>query len=274
MPAREVDFTEKFYPQDNPFKISIAKIQPPKTLEGNAPVDAVLIKLKCLVTMLLAADSDRDLFQRFTRALERKKSFCGVFTPEMSEPYYDSEEASVELTSYLRRGMEEKILHLDTVARASHEKRPAVPPVGAGAGAAEDDLLVDQFMAQLRQGNNLSDAVFKAAKETKELISRGRKAESEVESEHLPAPRMETGKVKIHKPPPGPSLGKPAPSGPALQEVPRAEQLPPPNEVFEALQLVSKEGDAELDSQTDMEMEIKIQKDDEKKKRETSSSQP
>ncbi len=266
MPAREVDFTEKFHPQDNPFRISIAKIQPPKTLEGSAPVDAVLIKLKCLVTMPLTGDDDRELFQRFTRALERKKSFCGVFTPEMSEPYYDSEEASVELTSYLRRGMEEKIIHLDTVARASHEKKPAEPE-------AEDELLVDQFIAQLRKGNNLSDAVFTAEKVTRELISHGRRAESEVASEHLPAPRMETGKVKIHKPPPGPVLGKSAPSGPALQEVPRAEQLPPPNEVFEALQLVSKEKDAELDGQTDMEMDIKIQKDDEKKKRETSERQ-
>jgi len=264
MPQREVDFAEKFYPEQNPFKISIAKVQPPKALEGHAPVDAVLIKLKCLITLPLAGDADRETFSRFVRNLDRKKSFCGIFTPEMSEPYYDLDEASVELTSYLRRGMEDRILHLDTVARASHEKKPA---------EAEDDLLVDQFMAQLRKGNSLTDAVVNAEKETRDLISRGRRAESEVETDHLPAPRMET-RLRVHKPPPGPSLGKPVSTGPGLPEVQRAEQPPPPNEVSEAVQLVSKEGDSELDADTEVDLDINIKKDDERKKRQAGPGQP
>jgi len=263
MAQREVDFTEKFYPEQNPFKISIAKVLPPKVLEGHAPVDAVLIKLKCLITMPLASESDRDLFSRFVRNLERKKSFCGVFTPEMSEPYYDLEEASVELTGYLRRGMEDRILHLDTVARASHETKKA---------EEEDDLLVDQFMAQLRKGSSLTDAVVNAEKETRELISRGRRAESEVETDHLPAPKMET-RLRVHKPPPGPTFGKPVATGPVLTEVERAEQPPPPNEVSEAVQLVSKEEDSELDADTEVDMDIKIKKDDERKRKRSGPDQ-
>jgi hypothetical protein len=259
MAPREVDFSEKFYPEQNPFKISIAKVQPPKVLEGHAPVDAVLIKLKCLVSMPLASDLDRDMFERFCSNLERKKSFCGVFTPEMSEPYYDLEEASVELTGYLRRGMEDRILHLDSVARASHEPKKA---------QAEDELLVDQFMAQLRRGSNLADAVVLAEKETRELISRGRRAESEAETDHLPAPTLQKP-VKVHKPPPGPALGRPVSPGPGLPEVQRAEQPPLPNEVTEAAQLVSKEKDAELDADSEVELDIKIRKDAERKKRET-----
>jgi len=160
--------------------------------------------------------------------------------------------------------MEDRILHLDSVARASHEKKPA---------EAEDELLVDQFMAHLRKGNNLSEAVFNAEKETRDIISRGRRAESEAETDHLPAPRLETGKVRVHKPPPGPALGKPAATGPGLPEVQRAEQLPSPNEVEEALQLVSKEEDAELDSHSDIELDIKMKKDDERKKKQTPSHQ-
>jgi hypothetical protein len=202
---------------------------------------------------------DRDLFERFCRSLERKKSFCGVFTPEMSEPYYDLEEASVELTGYLRRGMEDRILHLDSVARASQEPKKV---------QAEDELLVDQFMAQLRRGSNLADAVVLAEKETRELISRGRRAESEAETDHLPAPVLQKH-VKVHKPPPGPALGKPVSTGPGLTEVQRAEQPPPPNEVSEAVQLVSKEKDSELDADSETEMDINIKKDDERKKRQT-----
>jgi hypothetical protein len=259
MAPREVDYTEKFYPEQNPFKISIAKVQPPKVLEGHAPVDAVLIKLKCLISMPLAGDADRDMFERFVRTLERKKSFCGVFTPEMSEPYYDLEEASVELTGYLRRGMEDRILHLDTVARASQEPKKA---------EAEDELLVDQFMAQLRRGSNLADAVVLAEKETRELISRGRRAESEAETDHLPAPALHKP-VKAYKPPPGPALGRPAPAGPGLPEVQRAEQPAPPNEVSEASQLISKEKDSEIDADSDVDLDINIKKDDERKKRQT-----
>ena len=264
MAQREVDFTEKFYPEQNPFKISIAKVQPPKVLEGHAPVDTVLIKLKCLITMPLAGDADRDMFARFCRNLERKKSFCGVFTPEMSEPYYDLEEASVELTGYLRRGMEDRILHLDTVARASQEPKKA---------EAEDELLVDQFMAQLRKGSSLTDAVVLAEKETRELISRGHRAESEVETDHLPAPKLEKHQ-KVHKPPPGPALGRPVAAGPGLPEVPRAEQPPPPNEVSEAVQLVSKEEDSELDASTEVDMDIKIKKDDERRTKKAGPGQP
>lgn len=259
MPPREVDFSEKFYPEQNPFKISIAKVQPPKVLEGHAPVDAVLIKVKCLVSMPLASDLDRDMFERFVRNLERKKSFCGVFTPEMSEPYYDLEEASVEITGYFRRGMEDRILHLDTVARASREPKKA---------QAEDELLVDQFMAQLRRGQNLADAVAQAERDTRELISRGRRAESEAETDHLPAPVLQKP-VKVHKPPPGPAFGKPVQAGQALPEVQRAEQPPPPNEVSEAVQLVSKDRDAELDADSETDMDIKIRKDAERRKKET-----
>jgi len=264
MAPREVDFTEKFYPEQNPFKISIAKVQPPRVLEGHAPVDAVLIKLKCLITMPLANDMDRDMFERFVRNLERKKSFCGVFTPEFSEPYYDLEEASVELTGYLRRGMEDRILHLDTVARASHEPKKA---------QAEDELLVEQFMAQLRKGSNLSDAVELAEKETRELISRGHRSESEAETDHLPAPTLQRP-VKVHKPPPGPAMGRPVASGPGLAEVPRAEQSPPRDGVSESGQLVSKGEDSELDADTEVNLDISIKKDDERRKKQTGPGQP
>ncbi|MBM4249605.1 MAG: hypothetical protein FJ149_09285 [Euryarchaeota archaeon] len=257
MARREADFTERFEPDENPFKVSIAKVQPPRVLEGHAPVDAVLIKLKCLVSMPLADESDRDMFARFCRNLERKKSFCGVFTPEMSEPYYDLEEASVELTGYLRRGMEDRILHLDRVARASHEARKA---------EAEDELLVEQFMAQLRRGSSLADAVVLAEKETRELISRGRRAESEAETDHLPAPRMDT-RVKVHRPPPGPALGRPVDTGPGLPEVQRAEQTGTSGQGGEPVPLVSKAKDGELDADSEVELDINIRRDEAQKKR-------
>lgn len=257
MPPREVDFTERFEADVNPFKISIAKVQPPRVLEGHAPVDAVLIKLKCLVTMPLADEGDREMFSRFCRNLERKKSFCGVFTPEMSEPYFDLDEASVELTGYLRRGMEDRILHLDSVARASHEPKKA---------EAEDELLVDQFMAQLRRGSSLADAVVLAEKETLELISRGRRAESEAETDHLPAPRIDT-RVKVHRPPPGPAFGRPVDTGPGLPQVQRPEQPAQPGQGLETSPLVSKEKDGELDADSEVELDINIRRDEARKKK-------
>jgi hypothetical protein len=250
--AREPDFTEKFWPQDNPFKIAIARLIPPRTVDDTGPTDAFLIKLKYVVCLPLHSEEDREMFQRFVRMLEQKKAFCGMWTPELSEPYYDEGEASLELTSYLRKGSEDKILHLDQLARSYMERRPTT----------DDGVLVEQFLIQLRNGAPLKEAVLTAEKETKDLLSRGRRAETEIESDGLatgsslasPGPL----KGKVHRPPPGPTLQRSPPAGPGLPEVPRAEEPPPKSEVHDSLQLASKDRDSELDVSTDPKFEINI----------------
>ena len=238
---KEPDFAEKFWPQDNPFKITIAKILPPKMTDGSAPPDAFLIKVKALVSLPMNGPEDSVTFQKLIKALEVKKSFCGIWTPEFSEPYFDSGESSVELTSYLRQGHEDKILHLDHVARASTEKKEP--------SESEDDVLVDTFLTQLRKGSKLKDAMSAAEKETRDIMSRGRKAELEIESDGLDRPvRLDSQPpLTAHKPPPGPGLqkGAPPPGPPAIRG---PEGAAPKNELSDAVNLTSKDRDAELDS--------------------------
>ena len=261
MTAKERSFTEKFSAKENPFKLSIARLIPPKGGDESTPPDAFLLKLKYVVSLELASEEDRELFHSFVRRLEQTKTFCGVWTPEFSEPYIDQAEASVELTSYLRKGMEDKILYLDELARASMEPKPST----------DDQVLVEHFMLQLRKGAPLKEAALTAEKETMELLSHGRRAETEIESDSLAAgtrlePRSPV-RTKVHRPPPGPPLqrgGAPAPDD-RLAPVPRAEEPPPTNELQEALQLASKEKDSELEISPDTHFEINLDRKRERK---------
>lgn len=249
---REPDFTEKFWPQDNPFKIAIARLIPPKPAVENTPTDAFLIKLKCVVSLPLESEDDKEMFRMFVKNLEQKKSFCGIWTPELSEPYYDDREASVELTSYLRKGSEDKILHLDELSRTRVVRRPPT----------DDGVLVEQFMIQLRNGAPLKEAVITAEKETQDLLSRGRRAETEIESDglatgaKLEAPSVLKGKV--HRPPPGPALHKTPQTGTGLPEVPRAEEDEPKSELQDSAHGASKDRDSELEVSTDPKFDIDI----------------
>jgi len=248
---KPVDFAEKFWPPENPFKVSIAKVLPPRQSDGSGPTDAYLIKVKALVALTVEKPEDTAMFQKLMKTLETKKSFCGVWTPEFSEPYFDSSEMSVELTGYLKQGQEDKILHLDHVARASHQKeQPA---------ETEDDVMVESFLTQLRKGTKLKDAVTTAERETRAIMSRGRKAELEIDSDGLDRPvRLDTPQPpKVHKPPPGPGLQKGAPPpGPPSVRPPEGQE--PRNEVFDAVALTSKDRDSELDSSdTDTNFDVK-----------------
>jgi hypothetical protein len=256
MAQRETDFTEKFSAQENPFKLTIAKLIPPRQGDETAPTDAFLIKLKYVLTLPLQSEEDRELFQRFIRRLEQKKSFCGLWTPESSEPYYDESEASVELTSYLRKGMEDKIIYLDELSRSWTQRRPAT----------DDAILVEQFMIQLRMGAPLKEAVITAEKEASDILSHGRRAEMEIESDGL-ATGSSIGnpaafKGKVSRPPPGPHLQKTPlpPAGGAPPQVPRAEEPVPQNVARGQLQLSSKEEDSELETPTDPDFEINLGK--------------
>jgi len=253
---RRVDFSEKFWPQDSPFRVSIARVLIPKQPESSGPPDAMLIKLKYVVSMPISGPADTELFQSFIKALEQKRSFCGLWTPEVSEPYYDAREASVELTSYLRRGQEDRILHLDHLARASQERR---------AAETEDDYLVEQFISLLQNGKNLGAAATEAERKTRERFSRGERAEMEIESGGL-APHTELApkKTPLTRPPPGPPLQRPAPAGPAgpdLPGVPPAEQPPERGGASGTPLLLSKDTDSELElSHTEVPFDISLKK--------------
>jgi hypothetical protein len=256
MTARETDFAQKFSAEDNPFKLSIARLIPPKQGDETAPTDAFLIKLRYVVTLPLSSDEDRDMFHRFVRKLEQTRSFCGLWTPELSEPYFDDNEASVELTSYLRKGMEDKILHLDELSRSWAPKRPST----------DEAVLVEQFMIQLRSGAPLKEAVITAEKEAGDILSRGRGAETEIESDGLATGTSITArpafKGNLQRPPPGPALSKtpvqPGAGGPP--QVQRAEEPPPPNELQDSPQLYSKEKDSELEAPDDTGFDISLGK--------------
>lgn len=256
MTAREMDYAQKFSAEDNPFKLSIARLIPPRQGDETAPTDAFLIKLKYVVTLPLSSEEDREMFQKFVRKLEQTKSFCGLWTPELSEPYYNESEASVELTSYLRKGMEDKILHLDELARSWAPRRPST----------DEAVLVEQFMIQLRSGAPLKEAVLTAEKEAGDILSRGRRAETEIESEGLATGTAITAhatfKGNVQRPPPGPTLSKTpvAPGAGGPPQVTRAEEPPPPNEVQDSPQLSSKEKDSELEGTDETDLEISLGK--------------
>ncbi|MGQ9582685.1 MAG: hypothetical protein ACUVV6_04125, partial [Thermoplasmatota archaeon] len=195
---RRIDFSEEFWPQDNPFRISIARVLIPKQPEPPAPPGAILIKLRYVVSLPISSTQDTELFQSLVKTLSEKKSFCGLWTPEMSEPYYEAREASVELTSYLRMGSEDRILHLDHVARASQERKEA---------ETEDDYLLQEFVKLLHNGKRVDAAAVEAERKTRERFSRGEGAEVEMESggiasDHTLGPR----KPPAQRPPPGPGL--------------------------------------------------------------------
>jgi hypothetical protein len=256
MTGRETDFAQKFSAEENPFKLSIARLIPPKQGDVTAPTDAFLIKLRYVVTLPLSSEEDREMFQKFTRKLEQTRSFCGLWTPELSEPYYDENEASVELTSYLRKGMEDKILHLDELARSWAPKRPST----------DEAVLVEQFMIQLRSGAPLKDAVITAEKEAGDILSHGKRAETEIESDGLATGTAinpgATFKGKVQRPPPGPALSKtPVPPGAGgPPQVQRAEEPPPPNELQDSPQLFSKEKESELEAPTEPDFDISLGK--------------
>jgi hypothetical protein len=254
MTARETDFAQKFSSEENPFKLTIARLIPPKQGDVTAPTDAFLIKLKVLVALPLQSDDDRQMFQRFVRRLEQTRSFCGLWTPELSEPYFDETEASVELTSYLRKGMEDKILHLDELARTWSPRRPAT----------DEAVLVEQFMIQLKSGAPLKEAVITAEKEAGDILSHGRRAETEIESDGLASgpsiDRPAAFKGNVQRPPPGPALGKSPPGAGGPPNVQRAEEPPPPNELSDAPGLYSKEKDSELDGSDETGFDISIGK--------------
>ncbi|MEM4729007.1 MAG: hypothetical protein QXH42_04510 [Thermoplasmata archaeon] len=250
---KKADFSEKFWPQDSPFRVSIAKVLVPKQPEPSGPPDAVLIKLKYIVSMPISSPADTDFFQSFLKTLEQKRSFCGLWTPEVSEPYYNAHEASVELTSYLRKGQEDRILHLDHVARASQERK---------AAETEDAYLVEQFISLLQNGKSFNTAVAEAEKKTRERFSRGERAEMEMESGSLAA-QMELApkRTPLIRPPPGPPLQKPAPADPSLPDIPPAEQAPSRGELSGAPLLISKEMDAEMElSHTEVPFDISLKK--------------
>jgi len=254
MTTREPDFSQKFSAEENPFKLTIARLIPPKQGDETTPTDAFLIKLKYLVTLPLSSDEDRQMFQRFVRRLEQTRSFCGLWTPELSEPYYDECEASVELTSYLRKGMEDKIIHLDELARSWSPRKPST----------DEAVLIEQFMIQLRSGSPLKEAVITAEKEAGDILSHGRRAETELESDGLATgtsiDRPPAFKGKVQRPPPGPALGKSPPGSEGPPKVQRAEEPPPPNELQDSPQLSSKEKDSELEGSDDTGFDISIDK--------------
>jgi len=254
MTDRETDFAQKFSAEENPFKLSIARLIPPKQGDENTPTDAFLIKLRYVVTLPLSSEEDREMFRRFVRKLEQTRSFCGLWTPELSEPYYDESEASVELTSYLRKGMEDKILHLDELSRSWAPKRPST----------DEAVLVEQFMIQLRSGAPLKEAVLTAEKEAGDILSRGKGAETEIESDGLATgasiANQPTFKGKVQRPPPGPSQSKAQPGAGGPPQVELAVEPPPTNEVSDSPQLSSKEKDAELESPDDTGFDISLGK--------------
>ena len=254
MTARETDFAQRFSAEENPFKLSIARLIPPKQGDETTPTDAFLIKLRYVVTLPLSSEEDREMFRRFVRKLEQTRSFCGLWTPELSEPYYDESEASVELTSYLRKGMEDKILHLDELSRSWAPRRPST----------DEAVLVEQFMIQLRSGAPLKEAVITAEKEAGDILSHGRRAETEIESDGLATGTAINArpafKGNVQRPPPGPAQTKTQPGAGGPPQVSRAEEPPPPNEVSDSPQLASKEKDAELEAPDDTGIDIDLGK--------------
>jgi len=118
------------------------------------------------IKMRAFSDAHRKAFENLVRAISIKEQFCGIFTPDVSELFYDGDVMIVELTSYLKPGMESKIAKLAQVSLES----PKVHEERISQKEHADRAITDMFLRNVERGMPIAVAL-KTAIETQEAVT-------------------------------------------------------------------------------------------------------
>jgi hypothetical protein len=148
-------FVKEFEPGSNPFEVTIIRLINPKAVDIRSMDKPLLMKLLSRIKMRAFSEQHRKAFENLIRAIDVKEQFCGIFTPDVSEIYFDDDIMIVDLTSYIKPGMESKIVRLFQVASESpkvHEER--IPNK-----ELVDRAITDRFLQNVHQGLSIPDAL-------------------------------------------------------------------------------------------------------------------
>ncbi len=149
------NFVKEFEPGSNPFEVTIVRLINPKAVDIRSGDKPLLMKLLSRIKMRAFSEQHRKAFENLIKAIDVKEQFCGIFTPDVSEIYFDGDIMIVDLTSYIKPGMESKIVRLFQVAGESpkvHEER--IPHK-----ELVDRAITDRFLHNVGEGMSIPDAL-------------------------------------------------------------------------------------------------------------------
>jgi len=149
------NFIKEFEPGSNPFEVTIVRLINPRGVDVRSVDKSILVKLLTRIKMRAFSDAHRKAFENLVRAIDVKEQFCGIFTPDVSEIYFDGDVMIVDLTSYLKPGMEARIGKLFQVALDSpkvHEER--IP-----SKELADRAITSHFLRNVGTGMSIGDAL-------------------------------------------------------------------------------------------------------------------
>ncbi|HTX44528.1 MAG TPA: hypothetical protein VMC61_07325, partial [Methanocella sp.] len=104
------NFVKEFEPGSNPFEFTIVRLINPRGVDIRSMDKPLLMKLLTRIKMRAFSEQHRKAFENLIKAIDVKEQFCGIFTPDVSEIYFDGDVMIVDLTSYIKQGMESKIV--------------------------------------------------------------------------------------------------------------------------------------------------------------------
>lgn len=148
-------FVKEFEPGSNPFEFTIVRLINPRAVDIRSMDKPLLMKLLTRIKMRAFSEQHRKAFENLVRAIDVKEQFCGIFTPDVSEIYFDDDIMIVDLTSYIKPGMENKVVRLFQVASESpkvHEER--IPNK-----ELIDRAITDRFLRNVHEGMSIPDAL-------------------------------------------------------------------------------------------------------------------
>lgn len=195
---RPEHFIKEFQPGDNPFEVTIVRLIDPQAVDIRTLDKPLLLKLHTRIKMREFSPAHRKAFDTLVKGIGIREMFCGIFTPEISEIYEEGDVLIADLTSYLKPGMEAKIVHLYEVARESplvHADR--IPPK-----EMLDRAITQLFIRNLMKGRSFGDALDKAMepemakKEVKRLKEEMEEAEEEPPPPPPPPPPLPVERVE------------------------------------------------------------------------------
>jgi len=149
------NFIKEFEPGSNPFEVTIVRLMNPRTVDIRAMDKPILVKLLSRIKMRSFSDAHRKAFENLVRAIDVKEMFCGIFTPDVSEIYFDGDVMIVDLTSYLKPGMETKIAKLFQVASES----PKVHVERIPNKEVLDRAITNRFLQNVDKGMSIGEAL-------------------------------------------------------------------------------------------------------------------
>jgi hypothetical protein len=135
--------------------VAIVKLIDPRSVDIRALDKPFLVKLLTRLKMKAFNEASRRDFDNLVRAIDIRKMFCGLFTQEVSEVYYDNDVMIVDLTSYIKPGMETKIERLLRVA----DQSPKIHEERFSKKERMDRIITKLFITNVALGYSLGDAL-------------------------------------------------------------------------------------------------------------------